>query len=82
MEHPQSLGQRKKVTAEHDEQGTGILRRTELPMLFIHSSDRALDLISWLCEPKDGRLVEASHGHSVWNGSWLAAACRSRVPPA
>ena len=46
MEHPQPLGQRRKVMVEHDEQGTGILRSTELPMLFIRSSDRALDLVS------------------------------------
>jgi hypothetical protein len=62
MEHPQPLGQRKKVTVEHDEQGTGIVWRTEPPMLFIRSSDRALDLISWLCEPRDGRLVETPMG--------------------
>jgi hypothetical protein len=46
MKHSQLLGQGRKVTVEHDEQATGILRSTELPMLFIRSSDRALDLVS------------------------------------
>ncbi len=43
---------------EHDEQGTGILRSTELLVLFTRSSDRALDLVPWLCEPEDGRIIE------------------------
>jgi len=46
MEHPPPLGQGRKVTVEHDEQGTGILRSTKLLVLFIRSSDRALDLVS------------------------------------
>jgi hypothetical protein len=62
MEHPQPLGQHRKVMVEHDEQGTGILRSTELLVLFIRSSDRPLDLVPWLCEPQDGRIVETPMG--------------------
>ncbi len=47
---------------EHNEQGTGILRSTELPVLFTRSSDRALDLVPWLCEPGNGRIVETPMG--------------------
>jgi hypothetical protein len=49
---------------EHDEQATGILRRTELLVLFTRSSDRPLDLVPWLCEPEDGRIVETPIGIS------------------
>ncbi len=64
MEHPQPLGQHRKVMVEHDEQGTGILRRTELFVLFTRSSDRPLDLAPWLCELEDGRIIETPMGTS------------------
>lgn len=70
MEHPQPLGQRRKVMVEHDEQETGILRNTELLVLFTCSFDRPLDLVPWLCEPEDGRIVETPMGKS--GGATLA----------
>lgn len=56
MEDSQTLGQRKRVTVEHDGQGTVILRSTDLPMPFVLSPDEALDLLQWLFEHQD-RLI-------------------------
>jgi hypothetical protein len=49
---------------EHDEQEPGILRNTELLVLFTCSFDRPLDLVPWLYEPEDGRIVETPMGTS------------------
>jgi hypothetical protein len=62
MNKPQTLGERKRATVEQDEQGTVILRGTDVSAAFSLSPDEALDLLQWLFEHQDGLILSTPTG--------------------
>jgi len=62
MNHPDALGQHKRVRIEQDKQGNVLLRKTDLATTFSLSPDEALDLLQWLYDHRDELILQEPTG--------------------